>query len=445
MILALVLGGGGARGSYEIGVWKAMRELDIKADIITGTSVGAINGAIIAQGEYEKALDLWLNIENKMVFGGIYEESEEKSKLDVVIEKFIENDLLNMNPLKELLEKNIDEDMVRNSKIQFGIMTVDKEAYKEKAVFLEDIEEGKLVDYIMASSALYPLVKAHDIDGKKYIDGGFYDNLPINMAVSKGADKIIAVDLKAIGIIKEHGEGCEKEVVRISPYRDLGSIIDFKSSQIKKNIDLGYMDAMKSFKVLEGKGFTFLKGEVEKIEERCYEKFQEIYSYMDEEFAKRRSQRHIYLRHETFLMEGEKNQSNINRYSCIEELMRFFNILLNGESNEEKFILQCAEKAGDIFEADYIKIYTAQSFKDEVNYGVMKTEYDEKFSFSDLENIDIFQGIKNILNPKLRVLIMAKIMKDVGKTKNPRDILKVMALNKEEFKGALFLYGIEAT
>ena len=75
----------------------------------------------------------------------------------------------------------------------------------------------------------------------------------------------------------------------------------------------------------------------------------------------------------------------------------------------------------------------------------MKTEYDEKFSFSDLENIDIFQGIKNILNPKLRVLIMAKIMKDVGKTKNPRDILKVMALNKEEFKGALFLYGIEAT
>ncbi len=226
MILALVLGGGGARGSYEIGVWKAMRELDIKADIITGTSVGAINGAIIAQGEYEKALDLWLNIENKMVFGGIYEESEEKSKLDVVIEKFIENDLLNMNPLKELLEKNIDEDMVRNSKIQFGIMTVDKEAYKEKAVFLEDIEEGKLVDYIMASSALYPLVKAHDIDGKKYIDGGFYDNLPINMAVSKGADKIIAVDLKAIGIIKEHGEGCEKEVVRISPYRDLGSIID---------------------------------------------------------------------------------------------------------------------------------------------------------------------------------------------------------------------------
>lgn len=444
MILALVLGGGGARGSYEIGVWKAMRELDIKADIITGTSVGAINGAIITQGEYEKALDLWLNIENSMVFGGLYEENEEKSKIDIVIEKFIENDLLNMNPLKELLERNIDENMIRNSKIEFGIMTVDKEAYKEKAVFLEDIEEGKLIDYIMASAALYPLVKAHDIDGKKYIDGGFYDNLPINMAISKGADKIIAVDLKAIGIVKQQKEGCEKEVITISPYRDLGSIIDFKSSQIKKNIDLGYMDAMKSFKVLEGKSFTFLKGEVEKLEKRCYERFQEIYSYMDEEFAKRRSERDICFKHEISLINKEKNQPEIKRYSCIEELMRFFNALLNGESNKEKFILQCAEKAGDIFEADYIKIYTAQSFKDEVNYEIMKTEYEEKFPVSDLENIDILQGIKNILSPKLRVLVMAKIMKDIEKTKNPKDILKIMSLNKEEFKGALFVYGIGA-
>lgn len=234
MMLALVLGGGGARGSYQIGVWKALRELDIKADIITGTSVGAINGAMIAQGEYERALDLWMNIENKMVFGGIYEEDDKKSKIEIVIEKLMENDLLNMNPLKELLEKNIDEENIRNSEVKFGIMTVDKDAYKEEAIFLEDINEGKLVDYIMASAALYPLVKAHDIDGKQYIDGGFYDNLPINMAVSKGADKIIAVDLKAIGIIKEDGENCEKEVIRISPYRDLGSIIDFKSSQMKK-------------------------------------------------------------------------------------------------------------------------------------------------------------------------------------------------------------------
>lgn len=422
MMLALVLGGGGARGSYQIGVWKALRELDIKADIITGTSVGAINGAMIAQGEYERALDLWMNIENKMVFGGIYEEDDKKSKIEIVIEKLMENDLLNMNPLKELLEKNIDEENIRNSEVKFGIMTVDKDAYKEEAIFLEDINEGKLVDYIMASAALYPLVKAHDIDGKQYIDGGFYDNLPINMAVSKGADKIIAVDLKAIGIIKEDGENCEKEVIRISPYRDLGSIIDFKSSQMKKNIDLGYTDAMKSFKVLDGRSFTFLNGEVEKLEEKCFERFSEVYSFMGEDFERNK------------LLDGR----------CVEELMKLFNILLSGENDDEKFILQCAEKAGDIFDIDYIKIYTAQSFKDEIKREIIKVEYDEKFSMDDLKNIDIIPVIKNVLTPKSRVLIMAKIIKNIKETQKPKDILKVMSLNKEEFKGALFIYGIGA-
>ena len=51
----LVLGGGGARGSYEIGVWKALKELGIPIIGVAGTSVGALNGAIIVQNEYEKA------------------------------------------------------------------------------------------------------------------------------------------------------------------------------------------------------------------------------------------------------------------------------------------------------------------------------------------------------------------------------------------------------
>lgn len=422
MVLALVLGGGGARGSYQIGVWKALRELNIEIDIITGTSVGAINGAIIAQGEYERALDLWMNIENNMVFGGIYEQDDSKSKIEMILEKLMKNDLLNMNPLKELLEKNIDEENIRNSKVKFGIMTVDKDAYKEEAVFLGDIKGGKLVDYIMASAALYPLVKAHDIDGKKYIDGGFYDNLPINMAVSQGADKIIAVDLKAIGIIKENGENCEKEVLRISPYRDLGSIIDFKSSQMKKNIDLGYVDAMKSFKVLDGKRFTFLNEELKKLEEKCYDRFSEIYE----------------------LAHGESENTQLIGGKFMEKSMKFFNTLLNGKGDPENFTLQCAEKAGDIFEIDFIKIYTAQSFKDEIRYEIMKIENDEKFSVDDLKNVDIIPVIKNALSIKSRVVIMAKIIKNIKNTKNPKDILKMMSLNKSEFKGALFIYAVGA-
>ena len=65
---ALVLGGGGSRGAYEIGVWQALRELGIPVNMVTGTSVGAINGAMIAQDAFELAVSLWKEIDTPMVF-----------------------------------------------------------------------------------------------------------------------------------------------------------------------------------------------------------------------------------------------------------------------------------------------------------------------------------------------------------------------------------------
>ena len=59
---ALVLAGGGSRGAYQIGVWKALRELGITFDIVTGSSVGALNGALMVQGDFEAGLQLWENI-----------------------------------------------------------------------------------------------------------------------------------------------------------------------------------------------------------------------------------------------------------------------------------------------------------------------------------------------------------------------------------------------
>ena len=58
---ALVLSGGGAKGAYEIGVWKALRKLNIKIDIVTGTSIGAINGAFVVQNKYYRAKRIWLS------------------------------------------------------------------------------------------------------------------------------------------------------------------------------------------------------------------------------------------------------------------------------------------------------------------------------------------------------------------------------------------------
>ena len=65
---AIVFSGGGARGAYQIGVWKALRKLNMKFDIVTGTSVGAFNGALYVQGNFRKAYKIWWNMKSDFVF-----------------------------------------------------------------------------------------------------------------------------------------------------------------------------------------------------------------------------------------------------------------------------------------------------------------------------------------------------------------------------------------
>ncbi len=60
---AIALGGGGTKGAYEAGVWKALLELGIEYEIVTGTSIGALNGALMVTREYEKACEIWDTIE----------------------------------------------------------------------------------------------------------------------------------------------------------------------------------------------------------------------------------------------------------------------------------------------------------------------------------------------------------------------------------------------
>ncbi|MEG0692572.1 MAG: patatin-like phospholipase family protein, partial [Oscillospiraceae bacterium] len=65
---ALVLAGGGARGSYQIGVWQALRDLSINIDIVTGTSVGALNAALVTMDDFDNAVEVWKNMKTTMIF-----------------------------------------------------------------------------------------------------------------------------------------------------------------------------------------------------------------------------------------------------------------------------------------------------------------------------------------------------------------------------------------
>ena len=82
---AIVLSGGGSKGSYQIGVWKALRKLHIKYDIVTGTSVGALNGALMVQNKFHKAIKLWSKINMELLFG---DEATNSTKIKDVLNMY---------------------------------------------------------------------------------------------------------------------------------------------------------------------------------------------------------------------------------------------------------------------------------------------------------------------------------------------------------------------
>jgi NTE family protein len=238
---ALVLGGGGSRGAYEIGVWQALNELGIEINIVTGTSIGAINGAMVAQGDFEKALSIWHAIAESTI-----------------------TELNEQGTLKNILENHLNEQIIRDSKIAYGVVTVEFPNFNPHHVFIEDIPVGKLRDYILASSAFFPVITPHEIDNKKFIDGGYLDNLPVNMVLEKGAVNVIAVDLEALGIVNKSALKIVPALKMISSSWDLGDFMSFNPTNIRRIMRLGYLDAMKSFDVFVGKKYTFIKGEFAK-------------------------------------------------------------------------------------------------------------------------------------------------------------------------------------
>ena len=215
---ALVLGGGGARGAYEIGVWQALREMDIQIDIVTGASVGAINGVIVAQDSFDLALNLWREIQTDMV-------------VDTGFPK-------RSSPLKDLLNRYVNENKVRNSRMDYGLATVEL-PLTLRHLFVEDIPRGKLVDFIVASCSLFPALKIADINNTKYVDGGYLDNLPVGMALKKGATHVIAVDLETNGLVQKEPLKQSNNLILIRCKWDLGDILVFDGKKYKKNLRLG--------------------------------------------------------------------------------------------------------------------------------------------------------------------------------------------------------------
>ena len=264
----LVLEGGGTKGAYQIGAYKALRDLGIKFTGIAGTSIGALNGALIIQDDDKVMEDIWINYDYKS-FMNIDEDTYERYKNiemkaknfhDVVdlMNKARKNQGIDISPLRKLLQEKINEDKIRNSNIDFGITTAywDGKIFP-KLLYTEDIPKGRLADYLIASASL-PIFQLDKLDDKLYLDGMFSDNIPINMLAQKGYNDIVVIRLvnDSIGkkIINKYKDLNLKLIV---PSQDLGGSLNKDKEHIETNVKLGYLDTMKAYKRYDGVKYFF--------------------------------------------------------------------------------------------------------------------------------------------------------------------------------------------
>lgn len=279
---AIVLSGGGSKGSYQMGVWKALRKLHIKYDIVTGTSVGALNGALMTQKTYFKAMWFWShlgfhNVFDEPIKNDYFTKEGRKEIIKTYAKAVILNNGMDVKRLENNVEHILNVRKLKKSKIAFAFITFNLSAMKPVAVKKEEVEDKMVKDYLIASSTCFPAFKTKKIDGSSYIDGGYYDNLPINLAIEMGATDIIAIDLKEIGLTKIPKDKTVN-VTYIRPRNNLGSFLVFNRDLARRGIKLGYNDTMKTFDRLDGNKYTFKHHHLVKNYDKYKHQYTEIYN-----------------------------------------------------------------------------------------------------------------------------------------------------------------------
>lgn len=408
---AIVLSGGGSKGAYEIGVWRALRKLHISYDIVTGTSVGALNAALMVQKDYLRGMLLWYNLKSTMVYDSTMDIKSGKDFLKYA-KKIVLSGGIDVKNLETTVKKYINVRKVYNSKIDLGIVTVKFPTLEPLELMKKDIPKDKFADYLIASASCFPAFQKKEIDGSEYMDGGFYDNLPINLAISMGATEVIAVDLEAIGV-KRRVKDKSVPIKVISPKSDVGSFLVFDKVSSRKAIALGYNDTMKAYNKLDGDVFTFKKGAL-----------QSNYSKYKKE----------YIRIFNSLLNIE-NQGLLSKILHLSVYDKFFY-----RQDDATFFAkfnEVIERVGRIFNLDESLIYSMPKYHKELFKRLNKIS---KESFLDIYSKRNSAKIKRLFHDDLMV---AYLYHCLNERTSVDDISNLIIIFPNEFLSALYLYVVQ--
>jgi len=254
--VGLVLGGGGAKGAYQIGVYKALKEFGLVKDIeaISGTSIGALNLALLSLEEVEKAEDIWVNLSKRKV---------------LTLKKWTEYfnlknfSVLSRKGMLEIFSSDIDFKKVSECRLPLYACATNEDDHIGESFKLNGCDEQRIIDIISASSAIPTVFPSVEIDGKRYSDGYLYRNVPIDTLIEyENCNFFYVIPLSANGAPKD-GDYPDVTIIDFNEpqFFDLklwDGTLSFGKEIAEQRIALGYNNAVRLTNFLRKKGVICL-------------------------------------------------------------------------------------------------------------------------------------------------------------------------------------------
>ncbi|HEY8533489.1 MAG TPA: patatin-like phospholipase family protein [Micromonospora sp.] len=183
--VAFVLGGGGVLGVVEVGMLRALFRSGIRPDVVIATSIGAINGALVATDPSEPVTERLVRLWTSPEAGEVYGASVARQLRRLTARTHLHS----LRPLRRLLERELGEDTTfADVKVPFRCCAASIERATEHW-----FDSGSVVDAVLASAAVPGLLPPVEIQGEHYIDGGVVNSIPIDEAVRAGAKRIFVL------------------------------------------------------------------------------------------------------------------------------------------------------------------------------------------------------------------------------------------------------------
>lgn len=297
----LVLAGGGGKGAYEIGAWKALRErTDLKITAVSGTSVGALNAALFCTGDFELAEEIWAKqIDQNVILTPDFWHQEDVLKQMQEIVKQNEDWIMELtelqkgsgvsgmlsqlfsknNPSVRKLEEFFDRPLAA-SLAQFALRMGQRGVFSRDGLIqiirrnnilpkisgssipcyaacfnitkrkvdyflLQQRRSREILQILLASSALPFIFPPEEMYGMEYWDGGLKDNVPVRPLYKAGYRKFLIIHLDENKFEPEYQDAV---LVHFYPQKSLSGFkgtLDFHPESIQKKMEQGYLETKK--------------------------------------------------------------------------------------------------------------------------------------------------------------------------------------------------------